>query len=50
MFPFTKLRLIRPGIARVLLEDGIVVVYHCMDNSREQSSDSNASIKPLGMM
>ena len=47
MFPFTKLRLIRPGIARVLLEDGMVVVYHCMDNSREQSSGSNASIKPL---
>ena len=47
IFPFTKLRIVRPGIARVLLEDGVVVVYHCMDNSREQSTDSNADIRPL---
>jgi hypothetical protein len=35
VFPFTKLRMLRPGIARSMIEDGMVVVYHCMDNSRE---------------
>jgi hypothetical protein len=32
--PYTKLRMVRPGIARAVVEDGMVVVYHCMDNSR----------------
>lgn len=27
--------MIRPGIARAIIEDGMVVVYHCMDNSRQ---------------
>lgn len=27
--------MLRPGIARAVVEDGMVVVYHCMDNSRE---------------
>ena len=31
---YTKLRMLRPGIARVLVEENMVVVYHCMDNSR----------------
>ncbi|CAM9566306.1 unnamed protein product, partial [Ectocarpus sp. 8 AP-2014] len=29
-----QLRLARRGCARLLLEDGVAVVYHCMDNSR----------------
>lgn len=32
---FTRLRMIRPGLARVLIEEGTCVLYHCMDNSRE---------------
>ncbi|CAM9245303.1 unnamed protein product [Ectocarpus fasciculatus] len=32
--PLTKLRLARRGCARLILEDGVAVVYHCMDNSR----------------
>lgn len=31
---FTRLRMLRPGLARAMVEDGMVVVYHCMDNSR----------------
>ncbi len=42
--PYTKLRLLRPGIARAIVEDGMVVVYHCMDNSRELHG---ASVNPL---
>lgn len=34
VFPYTKLRMLRPGIARAIVEDGVVVVYHCMDNAR----------------
>lgn len=34
IYPFTKLRIIRPNIARALVEDGMVVLYHCMDNAR----------------
>ncbi len=34
IFPYTKLRMVRPGIARAIVEDGHVVVYHCMENSR----------------
>jgi hypothetical protein len=37
IYPFTKVRMLRPGIARALVEDGMVVVYHCMDNSRDPS-------------
>ena len=32
---YTVLRMLRPGIAISIVEDGMVVVYHCMDNSRE---------------
>lgn len=32
--PYSKLRMVRPGVARAVVEDGMVVVYHCMDNSR----------------
>ena len=35
LFSYTNLRMLRPGIARALVEDNRVVVYHCMDNSRE---------------
>ena len=35
IFPYTRLRMVRPGIAAVAVEDGKVVLYHCMDNSRE---------------
>jgi hypothetical protein len=27
--------MLRPGIARAMVEEGMVVVYHCMDNSRQ---------------
>ena len=29
-----QLRMARRGCARLLLEEGVAVVYHCMDNSR----------------
>jgi bifunctional lysine-specific demethylase and histidyl-hydroxylase NO66 len=31
---YSHLRMLRPGIARAVVEDGMVVVYHCMDNAR----------------
>lgn len=34
LFPYSKLRMIRPGIAIAVVEDGHVIVYHCMENSR----------------
>lgn len=34
VYPYTKLRLLRPGIAITAVEDGKVVLYHCMDNAR----------------
>ena len=34
IFPYTQLRMLRPGIATAVVEDGKLVVYHCMDNSR----------------
>jgi hypothetical protein len=34
VFPYTQLRMIRPGTAVAVVEDGKVVVYHCMDNAR----------------
>ena len=33
--PFTKMCVIRPNVARTVVEDGVVVVYHCLDNGRE---------------
>lgn len=36
---FTQLRILRPGIARAVVEDGLVVVYHCMDNSRYRNGN-----------
>ena len=35
ILPNTKCRLVRPGVARLVLEDNKAVVYHCADNSRE---------------
>lgn len=32
---YSSLRMVRPGVARAVVEDGMVVVYHCMDNARE---------------
>lgn len=34
IWPNTLVRLVRPGIARMALEDGKAVLYHCVDNSR----------------
>lgn len=34
IYPYTLLRMVRPAIARCIVEDGMAVVYHCMDNSR----------------
>jgi bifunctional lysine-specific demethylase and histidyl-hydroxylase NO66 len=34
ILPNTMIRLVRPGIARLVLEDDKAVLYHCMDNSR----------------
>lgn len=35
IFPYTQFRTVRPGVAIAVVEDGKVVVYHAMDNSRE---------------
>jgi len=35
ILPNTLCRLIRPGVGRLVLEDGKAVVFHCADNSRE---------------
>jgi hypothetical protein len=35
MYTYTQLRIVRPGIAIAVVEDGKIVVYHAMDNSRE---------------
>jgi len=34
IWPNTLCRLARPGIVRLVLEDGKAVLYHCADNSR----------------
>ena len=34
ILPNTLCRLVRPGVARLVLEDGKAVVYHCCDNSK----------------
>jgi hypothetical protein len=34
IYPYTQLRMVRPGIAIAVVEEGKVVVYHCMDNAR----------------
>lgn len=44
LLPYTKLRMLRPGIATAVVEDGKVVVYHCMDNARELYG---AALNPL---
>lgn len=31
---YTQLRVVRPGVAITVVEDGKCVVYHCVDNSR----------------
>ena len=35
ILPNTMCRLVRPGIARLVIEDDKCVIYHCADNSRE---------------
>ena len=35
ILPNTMCRLVRPGIARLVIEDNKAVIYHCSDNSRE---------------
>ena len=35
LLPNTLCRLVRPGVARLLIEEEKAVVYHCGDNSRE---------------
>jgi len=40
----SKLRMLRPGIARAIVEEGNVVLYHCMDNSRRTYGEP---IRPL---
>ncbi|KAG7348634.1 cupin domain containing protein [Nitzschia inconspicua] len=35
ILPNTRCRLIRPGVARLVIEDDKAVVYHCVDNARE---------------
>jgi lysine-specific demethylase/histidyl-hydroxylase NO66 len=35
ILPNTMCRLVRPGIARLVVEDDKAVIYHCSDNSRE---------------
>jgi bifunctional lysine-specific demethylase and histidyl-hydroxylase NO66 len=37
--PFTKLCAVRENAARVCVEDGVVVLYHCLDNGREVFSN-----------
>lgn len=32
--PLSRLCAVRPNVARVVVEDGKVVVYHCIDNGR----------------
>jgi len=44
IYPFTQLRIMQPGIAIAVIEDGKVVLYHCMDNSRQVYG---APLKPL---
>ncbi len=34
IWPNTMIRLIRPNVARLVLEDGKAILYHCGDNSR----------------
>ena len=34
IMPYTELSIVRPGVACAVVEDGKVIVYHCMDNSR----------------
>lgn len=34
MWPNTLCRLVRPGVARLVVEDDKAVLYHCLDNSR----------------
>lgn len=35
ILPNTLCRLVRPGVARLVIEDEKAVLYHCGDNSRE---------------
>mmetsp|Transcript_24214 Transcript_24214/g.57140 ORF Transcript_24214/g.57140 Transcript_24214/m.57140 type:complete len:632 (-) Transcript_24214:1011-2906(-) len=44
LLPNTMCRLVRPGIARLVIEDDKAVVYHCADNSRDYQGNP---ISPL---
>jgi lysine-specific demethylase/histidyl-hydroxylase NO66 len=35
IYQYTKLRIVRPGVARAIIEYGKVIVYHCIYNDRE---------------
>lgn len=35
IMPNTMCRIVRPGIARIVVEEGKAILYHCLDNSRE---------------
>jgi hypothetical protein len=39
-----RVRMVRPGVARMCIEDGLAVVYHCMENARWHHG---ASLNPL---
>lgn len=44
VLPNTLCRLVRPGVARLVIEEDKAVVYHCGDNSREYRG---APLSPL---
>jgi lysine-specific demethylase/histidyl-hydroxylase NO66 len=45
VLPNMMVRLLRPNIARLVLEDGMAVVYHCMDNSRIYHGKPNSPLE-----
>lgn len=42
--PDSRLRLVRRGVARLVVEDGMAVLYHCMENARAHHA---APLRPL---
>lgn len=45
ILPDMMVRLLRPGIARMVLEEGMAVVYHCVDNSRFYHGRPNSPLE-----
>ena len=45
ILPNSLCRLARPGIARLIIEDGKAVVYHCGDNAREYHGNALSPIE-----